>query len=667
MIFRILILLFCTLTLSQCVPPNDQPITEISVDINDAKWQRVSDLVDHRQTDSLYQYIADSDPTYRYLAAKGMAYGRQSSDLDSLYRLLRDPVQDVRSMAAVAIGLRGESASAGQLLGAFKSKDTLSVDNKFNGAILEAVGRTGGENLLKNIATVSTYRSTDTLLLLGQAKAIYRYALRGITVPEGTDKMVQYVTEGGVPQQVRVVAANYLLRAKGLSIDDYKYRIGEVYTSDPDPYIRMALAGVLGRTGDQEIMKFMLDKAKTDPDYRVRVNTIRAMGGFSYINVVEPMLGLISDPNSFVSESAANYLVEYGNRNDAVIYRNFINDTLSAAVNAKLYSAVLKHIPVFYTNTKSIIKQDLLKRYESTSDVYEKADYLRALGYDPYNYSSVSELLTEAEHPVLKTAAMEALQSILRSDNFARAHRSRANRVKREILEVIKTEIDKGDIGGITVAGSILADPLLGFADIVDSTQFLTQAASKLQLPKETETYNSLMAAEAHLSGGTFEPTPPSYNHPIDYSVLSTYGDSVQVAIKLEKGVVRLGLFSRKTPGSVANFLSLCEDGFYDGKTFHRVVPNFVVQAGCPRGDGYGSLDYSIRTEAIDSYYDREGYIGMASAGQDTEGTQWFITHSPAMHLDGRYTIFGEVIEGMDIVHQIQQGDTIQDIIITKN
>jgi len=91
-----------------------------------------------------------------------------------------------------------------------------------------------------------------------------------------------------------------------------------------------------------------------------------------------------------------------------------------------------------------------------------------------------------------------------------------------------------------------------------------------------------------------------------------------------------------------------------------------VIQTGCPRGDGYGSLDYSIRSELTQIYYDSEGFIGMASAGNDTEGTQWFITHSATPHLDGNYTIFGKVIEGMDVVHKIQQGDKINEIIFVK-
>ena len=119
-------------------------------------------------------------------------------------------------------------------------------------------------------------------------------------------------------------------------------------------------------------------------------------------------------------------------------------------------------------------------------------------------------------------------------------------------------------------------------------------------------------------------------------------------------------------PATVANFINLTDENFYDRKYIHRVVPNFVAQGGCPRGDGYGSLDYTIRSELPDLHYDDEGYLGMASAGNHTESTQWFITHSPTPHLDGRYTIFGKVSEGMDVVHNLRIGDIIQDIRILK-
>ncbi|NRB62159.1 MAG: peptidylprolyl isomerase [Saprospiraceae bacterium] len=117
-----------------------------------------------------------------------------------------------------------------------------------------------------------------------------------------------------------------------------------------------------------------------------------------------------------------------------------------------------------------------------------------------------------------------------------------------------------------------------------------------------------------------------------------------------------------QAPGSVANFISLAVDNFFNDKPFHRVVPNFVIQGGCPRGDGYGGLNYSIRSELADLYYDQAGYVGMASAGNHTEGTQFFITHSPTPHLDGNYTIFARVIDGLSNVYAIEIGDTIERI-----
>jgi cyclophilin family peptidyl-prolyl cis-trans isomerase len=94
-------------------------------------------------------------------------------------------------------------------------------------------------------------------------------------------------------------------------------------------------------------------------------------------------------------------------------------------------------------------------------------------------------------------------------------------------------------------------------------------------------------------------------------------------------------------------------------------VPNFVIQTGSPRADNYGGKDYVINSELPPFYYDAPGYVGMASAGLNTESTQWFVTHSPAPHLDGKYTIFGKITDGMDVVHKIQVGDKIQDIIIS--
>ena len=116
---------------------------------------------------------------------------------------------------------------------------------------------------------------------------------------------------------------------------------------------------------------------------------------------------------------------------------------------------------------------------------------------------------------------------------------------------------------------------------------------------------------------------------------------------------------------TVQNFINLAQDGFYDGLLFHRVVPNFVAQGGCPLKSGWGDPGYSIRCEYSPLPYVR-GMVGMAHAGKDTGGCQFFVTHSDQRHLDGRYTIFGRVTDGMDVVDDLRVEDYIESIEIKK-
>jgi cyclophilin family peptidyl-prolyl cis-trans isomerase/HEAT repeat protein len=130
-----------------------------------------------------------------------------------------------------------------------------------------------------------------------------------------------------------------------------------------------------------------------------------------------------------------------------------------------------------------------------------------------------------------------------------------------------------------------------------------------------------------------------------------------------EKGDVRLELFVRDAPLTVLNFVDLARKKFFDGTVFHRVVPNFVVQGGDPRGDGNGGPGYQIRCEINEDPYDR-GAVGMALSGKDTGGSQFFFTHAPQPHLDGGYTVFGHVTAGMDVVDRLARGDKILSVTI---
>jgi peptidyl-prolyl cis-trans isomerase B (cyclophilin B) len=136
------------------------------------------------------------------------------------------------------------------------------------------------------------------------------------------------------------------------------------------------------------------------------------------------------------------------------------------------------------------------------------------------------------------------------------------------------------------------------------------------------------------------------------------------------KGVMKVKFFEEDAPGTVANFISLADKGFYDGLTFHRVIPNFVIQGGCPKGTGAGGPGYSIKCELTgnNQYHDR-GVLSMAHAGKDTGGSQFFICHSRenTAHLDRKHTCFGKVYEGLDVIDKIRQGDEIEKIVIIKD
>lgn len=137
--------------------------------------------------------------------------------------------------------------------------------------------------------------------------------------------------------------------------------------------------------------------------------------------------------------------------------------------------------------------------------------------------------------------------------------------------------------------------------------------------------------------------------------------------IHTSKGVMKLELYEDDAPGTVENFVKLSKSGFYDGLNFHRVIPNFVIQGGCPDGTGAGGPGYTIKCELTGEkqYHDR-GVLSMAHAGRNTGGSQFFVCHNRqnTKHLDRKHTCFGKVYEGLDVLDAIQQGDLIEKVTI---
>ena len=134
----------------------------------------------------------------------------------------------------------------------------------------------------------------------------------------------------------------------------------------------------------------------------------------------------------------------------------------------------------------------------------------------------------------------------------------------------------------------------------------------------------------------------------------------ITAEIITEKGTMKVEFYEKDAPKTVENFVKLSKEGFYDGLTFHRVLPDFVIQGGCPEGTGIGGPGYQIKCELDgENQFHDKGVLSMAHAGRDTGGSQFFICHSRnnTAHLDRNHTCFGKVVEGLDIIEKIQQGD----------
>ena len=137
------------------------------------------------------------------------------------------------------------------------------------------------------------------------------------------------------------------------------------------------------------------------------------------------------------------------------------------------------------------------------------------------------------------------------------------------------------------------------------------------------------------------------------------------VRMTTSAGEIDIQLYTEECPETTNNFLKLVDDGFYDGLHFHRVIKDFMIQGGCPHGKGTGGPGYRFRDECHPARrHDGPGVLSMANAGPNTNGSQFFITHSAQPHLDGKHTVFGRVLEGLDVVNRISQGDEIQSVTV---
>jgi cyclophilin family peptidyl-prolyl cis-trans isomerase len=393
------------------------------------------------------------------------------------------------------------------------------------------------------------------------------------------------------------------------------------------------------------IEKILLSKT----DYRVRINTIRALQAFPFDKTKNYLLKAVNDPNTNIGIAASEVILASITSDAWIELANVAPEIKNWRIQANLYQAILK-----VSENKSVVSE-VKEIYQRSADPYQKAALLSALQQSFSSLDFIEQAFAKADTAILRTTAVSALVELNKNKNFKPS-------LSKRFAESYQKAMSSGDPAVIGTIAGALADSSLGYRNIINDFSFLYEAKKKLSLPKDNEALQPLEAAIAHFEKRKLAAEVKNeFNHPIDWTLVKTIPSDQRAIIKTSKGTIIIRLLVEEAPGSVANFISLAQKDYFDQKFFHRVVPNFVIQGGCKRGDGSGSEDYSIRSEFSQRRY-TTGSVGMASAGKDTEGTQWFITHSPTPHLDGRYTIFAEVESGMEVVHRIEVGDQILDV-----
>ena len=611
------------------------------------KIQQIYDWADRRNADSLLPYLDDTDPVIRREAAMVFGSVQDTAAGPQLMALLEDEDLAVSKAAAWAIGQIGDSTFAEPLLNVMVSKS--AADMPVYG---EALGKAGSRAVLNEMMDLQASGSLPKNHENAVMQALYRAGLRKVIPNKGED--FAYKTLGKSNETAQIYASSYLGRVRALGEIKDVERLGDAFNPSLPLEAEIQLVKAYRRckeTACEARLWTIASDKKSHP--LIRVNAFAAAKGTHNLN--QPAFEAIRTEHGQVAVAAAEYLLAADDVPSEKLL-DLSRKTKDWRPRALVLRAALQNC---YKEKTSDLRHKIEARIDSLlpkSNPYEKGLLYAALAESKDQHPRVIEAVLSKER-IVSTFAAEGIAGTY------------GKYMRRDWSKPIKTMqkfIETGDPAIMALAADFFSRKDVFFQAQIKSSQFLEDAMAKLKLPEEIETYNGLERAVAYINEREPNPKILEFQNPINWDLVKTIPKDQRAIVTTTKGKIVFELLVEEAPGTVANFVQLVKDGFYNGKTFHRIVPAFVAQGGCPRGDGYGSTPDVIRSEWPELHYEA-GMVGMASAGKDTESCQWFITHCYTPHLDGRYTIFAKVVEGMGEVQQTEMGDVIKKIELVEN
>ncbi|HXG38019.1 MAG TPA: peptidylprolyl isomerase [Bacteroidota bacterium] len=663
-------------------------------------------LQDQRSTGDgrLGAYLAHANETLRYRAAIAFANLQDTSSVGFLLPLLKDPSGRVRAAAAFALGQIGSRAAEDSLLAALQRE----TDPLVFGRIAEALGRCGGEDALQEMVEMelspAVESARDQFVL-----AIGRFALRGVK----TERSIWFCFDQleQTNPNARWAALFALWRLAPLRIIDIEIarRFDELKkrVTDQSADVRIHLATLLGRsrvTEAVDLLKLLSTAEQKQNDWRVQVALVRSFGALAPTNpeLISNIVSYLKSQNDHVAIAALQVVgslspatvANYARKKEleTELLRLSRAESRAELVRGEALVALGRHFPS-QVNTALLadpkqplrVKAKVLEAlsFNQSADIFKL--FLRYLEDDSIRVAMA------AWDFFRRIAVPFQIQTYAQSDTTLR-------NIQSILAQKIISALNRNDMAITNLVANTVGDTL--FFSLFQGTEWeekvrqaLTQSYKQLSSPDDVEAMQAVLdalgrignqqtisvlesalhdpdrtvavvaaASLQRLTGQDYSSKIPAATKPLftdyDWQTFESISPQQFILLKTTKGTITLQLLKDHAPFTVLSFFKLVRKGFYNGLAFHRVVPNFVIQGGDPRSDGWGGPGYAIRSEYSLVNYER-GMVGMASAGKDTEGCQFFIVHSPQPHLDGRYTIFARVTEGMDVVDKIQVGDRI--------
>ena len=548
--------------------------------------------------------------------------------------------------------------------------------------------RSDAANTLTRLRAKNANAVLRTMLVTDQDAVARSNAARALGAGEDKDAFNQLLDAATKDEdsRVRVSAIRSLASLKDAKAVDKLTERGEILLKEiriPDGVI-VPWYGQKPRQNQpqrSELIEIATALAKLIPntDNGKAVDFLNRLGKTDRYTTTEILIALVNISPQALFDISRNDTACYGigvmpgceryNRNQSLALAEFAKLPSENDFHKKALSSLERSLTRMAESTASAVDDQtstigLIEAYSAFKDAkpdfvisYLKLKY--GYAWDPFIRSAAAGVLADLP------ASKESIKALSEAFDYALLHDKHDNDAQIAIMDALYKLDKKESVGILLVA--------LGATDYLvrkKAFELLTDKDLQKDFPGIP---TSLENARAKHKDQVL-PYSPAFgtklgqvlNTDADYQrALSRKNGSVKAVLTTEKGTFTIDFFPEEAPLTVDNFVKLARSGYFDGLEVHRVVPNFVMQDGDPRGDGNGGPGWSIRCEVNMLPYDR-GAVGMALSGKDTGGSQWFVTHSPQPHLDGGYTVFGHVNEtGMKVVDNIVRGDKIISVKIT--